>query len=245
MSNSMKQRAFLQDIHQISSTAKEQVGTLRITQDGRKFRYAKAGGALSAGKAVVAATIAAAHADEAAPSTAVAVGTQQVTLTVTAGTAIAENQLRGGYLAVNDGTGEGHLYAIESNSAVAADGTSITIGLSEPIRKVWGTTTATQFTLVHSPWYGVTHSATEENLCCGVAICDVTSGYYCWVQTGGPALALMKGTPAVGSNLTLGSPAGSLKVITGTLDVDQPIVGVQWGTAGVDTEYQPVYMRLD
>ena len=48
----MKRTGFQQGLLQESATAKEMVGTLRITRDGRKFRYAKAGGsALAAGKA--------------------------------------------------------------------------------------------------------------------------------------------------------------------------------------------------
>ena len=52
--------AFSQLIHEESATALERVGTVRILQDGRKFRYSKAGaGALGAGKLAVAADVAA------------------------------------------------------------------------------------------------------------------------------------------------------------------------------------------
>lgn len=240
-----KMRGFSQAIHEISATAKETVGTLRVLQDGRKFRYAKAGStALAAGKMCIATKINAAHADENLAAAA-AVGDTQLTLTVTAGLAIAANALAGGWLLINDGTGEGHTYAIAGNSAITASGTTLYISLAEPIRVAMAAGSTTQFTLVASPWMGVTASATEENVPVGIPPVAVTADYYCWLQTGGVAAALMLGTPAVGSMLTLGSVAGALTAISSTLDVDQPIVAQQLGTAGVSTEYQPVKLLID
>jgi len=243
MSKPIKKAGFRQGIMEISSTKKEEIGTLRILQDGRKFRYAKAGAsALSAGKMAVAATIASGHVNQ--TSVAASIGDKQLTLTVTAGTAIAENQLAGGYLHINDVTGEGYQYAIESNTALAADGTEISINLEEGIKVAL--TTSSEFTLVHSPWYGTVESDDEESLPVGIAPVAVTAAYYYWAQTGGPAISLVNGTPAVGTMLTLGAtPAGALVAINTTLDIDQPICAIAWGTVGVSGEYKPVKLMLD
>ena len=233
--------AFSQGIHEASTVQKELLGTLRVTLDGRKFRYAKAGGVLAAGKACIGAASVANHINRAADA-AVAVGVTQLEQTVGA-TAVTENQYAGGYLDVNDATGEGYRYGIESNSAADASGTT-TIQLSDPIRVDLVKTTS-ELSLIPNVRSGVTHSATEESVPAGIAVGVVPSGSYCWLQTGGEAIALMDSTPAVATMLTLGSVAGSLAAINATLDIDQPIFAVKTHNAGVDAEYKPIDLRID
>jgi len=250
----LKNIGFRQGLYDISSTAKEALGTKRITNDGRIFRYAKAGAsALAAGKMGVAAAIDAAHMDETG-CIATPIGSRNVTLTVTAGTAIVENQLAGGYLHINDNVGEGYQYPIVSNSAISASGTSIVVTLETGLKVAL--TTASDFTLVHSPWYGVTESAVEESMPVGVAPVVVTAAYYYWAQTGGVAICLTAGTPAVGANVTLGGVAGSVTGCLNTMTLTsatytitalhlQPIVGYVFGTAGKNTEYNPIFLTMD
>lgn len=237
----MKTSAFRQGITAISATKKESLGCLRITNDGRSFRYAKAGAtALAAGKATVAAAIVAAHIDGAIAAVN-STGTQ-ATITVTAGTAIAENALQDGYLQVNDGTLEGYQYRIESNTAITSAGTSITLSLADPIV---GYDATTQVTLAHNPFRGTIISATPEAMPTGIPPVAVTAAYYYWSQTGGPAVALCTGTPAVGTMLTHGAADGSLGAVNATFDIDQPIVAIAWGIVGVDTDYKPVFLKID
>lgn len=238
-----KRSGFKQGIHGISSSKREELGTLRMLQDGRKFRYAKAGGAdLAAGKMGIGPSVNSNHANQ--TGIAAAVATMQLTLTVTAGTAIAENQLAGGFLQINDSDGEGYQYSIQSNSAIDSSGTSIILGLNEGLRVAM--TTSSEFTLIASPWYGATESATEENQPVGIAPVAVTTLYYYWAQTGGVAIAFMDSTPAKGAMLTLGTVAGSLKAMTSaTWDNDQPILGHKIGLAGVNDEFGPVMLTID
>jgi hypothetical protein len=239
----MKQASFSQAINEQSSTCKELIGTLRITHDGRKFRYAKAGAALSAGTITAAAQLNAAHVNESV-GMAVDVGETQLTLAITQGAAIAENQLVGGFLQINAGDGAGYQYSINGNSELDAAGTSITISLAEPIRKVLAAATS-KYTLIPSPWYGVVTSAVEENLPAGVPIIDVDEGNYFWCQTGGEALVKVAGAPTVGTSLTLSSTPGSLAATTTPLVVDIPPCGILWGTVGVAGEFKPVKLLLD
>src|SRR4030042_4719578 len=158
MGNTLKMRGFAQGINAISATKKEEIGTKRITQDGRIFRYAKAGAvALAAGKMGISTTLSAYHINETGVPATIPVGTKTLTLTVSAGLAIAENELQGGFLHINDNTGEGHQYLIESNSAITSAGTTIYITLAEGIR--YALTTSSDITLVRPPWYGVTEAA--------------------------------------------------------------------------------------
>lgn len=238
----LKNIGWNQGLYEISETAKEAVGTLRVTEDGRKFRYARAGAtALSPGKLGVAADIAAAHTNEAITA-AVEAGENQVTLTVTAGTAILENELKGGQLQINDAAGEGHYYTIEGNSALSGTGTEITVSLIDPIRVAL--TTLSEFTLVHSAWNDVVESAALYKAV-GIPLVDVTAAYYYWAQTGGLGIGLIDGTPASGSLLQQSdSVAGALEIYaTGT--IVRKAIAEMFATAGVDTEYKPIVLHID
>lgn len=245
MTRPLKKAGFSQGIYAISATQKEELGTLRVLADGRMFRYAKAGAsALAAGKMGIAPAIAADVTNEACAS-AHAIGDYVVEETITAAVAAyAENFFQGGFLQVNDATGEGHQYKIQSSTAVAISGTSIALTLEDPIRVALVAATS-EFTLAQSPWQGVTESTTEESLPVGVAPVAVTAAYYYWAQTHGPALVLVAGTPAVGTMMTLSATAGALAAINATLDIDQPVCGIMHGTAGVATEYKPVFLMID
>ena len=246
MTKPIKKAGFAQGIYEQSATAKETLGTLRITQDGRKFRYAKAGAAaLNPGKIGLAASLNADHVNEAILA-AVAVGTYTLDLTVTAGTAIAANELRGGYFQINDAAGEGQNLMIAGNSAISASGTAIQVALDDPIRVAL--TTSSEFTLVKSPWYAVYESATAEQMVAGVAPIDVTTLYYYWAQTGGVANVLQEATDAVGCNMCVSTAtAGAVVSVTTTAVVaGLPIVGYNYGTAaGAGGEYSPVFLTID
>lgn len=239
----IKRSGFAQGLRQTSATAKEQVGTLRITQDGRKFRYARAGAsALAAGKMNQMATQAAAVVNEAGVAAAVAVGTRTLTLTITSAT-IAEDYFKGGQLQINDATGEGYYYDIESSTAVTA-GTEISITLSDGIAVALDTTT--EFTLAHNPYMAVVEAAVEENMATGVPLVAVPANYYFWSQTGGMACCLTTATPAVGTGLILSATvAGSLDDQVTALDVDEPVCALCIGAAGRAGEYCTVDIRID
>lgn len=238
----MKKAGFNQGIYQTSETRKEELGTLRMLSDGRKFRYARAGSsALAAGKLGVAADISAHHSNEAI-SAAVAIGVKVLELTVSAGTVIAENELKGGAFQINDATGEGYSYVIDANSALAIGGTTINITIEEGIKVALDTTS--EFTLVHSPWNDVVEGTTL-GMAVGVPVVAVTAAYYYWAQTGGLAIGLMGGTVALGSALMQDNAGVAGAFIIMTAGGVIPSLGVVHGFAGVDTEYQPIFLTID
>jgi len=242
MTKPLKKAGFAQGIYAQSSVAKEMVGTYRMTQDGRGFRYAYASEALAIGKMTHATQLAAAHLDEAILA-AVEIGTMSLTLTVTAGTAIAENELRGGYLNINSGTGAGQNLLIAGNNAISASGTEISIALEDPIMVALDITST--FNLQRSEWWYVQLSTTDENFATGVPPISVTSGYYCWLQTHGSACVLIAGTPAVGSELILSDTEGAVAVVATSKDIDVPTIGYKTHTAGVAADYGSVFLTID
>jgi hypothetical protein len=243
MSAPLKRTGFAQALYTQKADRKEIVGTLRITKDGRAFRYAKAGAsALAEGKMSQAPAIASGIMNQACPVT--AAGEIQITLTITAGVAYAADYFVGGYFQVNDeaaATGEGQSFLITSSTAVGAAGTSITISLAEPLKTALAATS--EFTLVASPWMAVVEAASARALATGISPMDITAAYYFWAQTKGMAAALINGTPPVGTALTLShATAGALDALDASYYFT---VGVLHGTVGVSTEYKPVHLTID
>jgi len=232
-----------QGLFEESSTAKHRLGTRMQLADGRVFYYAKSGGTLAGGKLCAAKQCQANHMNQSVAAAA-AVGDKSVSLTVGA-TAVTANEYAEGWLHINDAAGEGHQYKIKRHPAVSASGTA-TFYLYDPIQVAL--TTSSEFTLVYNPFYGVAHTATEENVFVGIPPMAVTSGYYFWIQTWGPAIVLATTTAAVGNELIPGATAGSVGYYSVTtqaaVQFTKPTVGVQMGTAGVDTEYKPIFLML-
>jgi hypothetical protein len=231
----LKTTAYNQGILTTSTTAKEKLGTLRILEDGRKFRYAKAGAAIAAGQAVSCALVAAQHLGAIVAS--INSSGTQVALTVTAGLALANDALAGAMLHVTSGTGAGRSYRAESSTAITAAGTSITFALVDRLAIYDGTT---RISVVPSPWSGVLVGAANA-AAAGVAPVAVASGSYFWSQVSGPASALIVGTPAVGSPVILGA-AGAVAVITAATSL---AIGYAFGSVGIAGEYKPVMLTLE
>src|SRR5688500_8906823 len=105
---------------QLTTSTEQQcnLGQLGVTKDGRAYRYAKAGEALSPGKLQVAAPIAANH-ENMAVAAAAAIGATKVTVTLGA-TAASLNQYAGGFRPINDATAEGSSYRARAHPPPAA-----------------------------------------------------------------------------------------------------------------------------
>jgi hypothetical protein len=250
MSRPRKNRGFNQGLYEISSTAKERVGTKRETADGRVYRYAKNGATdLVAGKLTVAAAINA-YCQNEAMTAAAAIGTRSIDLTLGGSSTYAENYFRDGMFQINDATGEGYQYPIAGSSAVAS-GTALTITLEETIRVALDTTS--EWTLAHNPWMAVVigTAGTYTVFPTGIPPVAVTAAYYFWCQTGGLALCLVEGTAAIGSRATLAATSttydGGIDQFntTTSTSVTQPLVGIMLGYATTDTEYTPVWLTID
>ena len=235
----MKQRGFAQGIFQQSSTKKEELGTLRIGSNGKAYRYARAGAtALAAGVWVKGVAIAAAHENQAILA-AVAVGTKSLTVTVTAGTAIAENELQGGELAINDATGKGHTYEIESNTAITTAETDVTLALKRGIKVALDVTS--EFTLIRNPFYGGIVSTTQTLPDIGGTPIAVTALNYFWAQRGGLGICLIGGTATAGQPLMPSDgTAGGLENADAVTEQSVAIACF----ATTDTEYGPVRFTL-
>lgn len=245
MSRPLKKAGFKQGLYQQSATQLERLGTLRITQDGRKFRYAKAGATeLAKGKMTIGVDGDAELENEAQTAKGASQGDTSIELLVTAGLTIVANEFQGGYLMINDADNEGICVEIDSNEAVAATGTALFVTLCDPLPTAIAATS--EITIHRSPWWKTAVSTTEENFATGVPLITVTAGYFYWSQTGGMANVLMSGTPAKGTKLIVGATAGSVKAPSATTDTWlMGHVGIKLSDTGVSGEYQAVWLQID
>ena len=241
---SMKNKMFRHSIMEKSTTAKEALGTLRILDDGRKFRYAKAGGTIAGGAGVESPDVVAHHSNMAVVSN-VAAGANKLTVTL-GGTAVAANEYAGGYVQVYDGAGAGQQLKILSHPAQTNTSGNVTINLEDPV--VVALTSATsKVTLVRNKYEAVIACTAAAKMAVGVSPITVAANDYFWVQTGGIACAKAENTVAVYSNAFLGT-TGRLYHGPNATNAQQlaagPIVGY-FMQAGAADKWVPVHLTLD
>jgi hypothetical protein len=228
-----------------SSVQQHPLGTRGIDPNGNIYRYVSAGEALSAGQVVMQAAGVANHDMDLVTAAAAAEATS-VTVTLGA-TAATLDQYKQGYLIVNDGPGEGHIYAIAGHPA-ANSGATLAVRLEDGDDIKVALTTSSLCGLMANPYSSVeVYDADDiDGIPCGVATTSITSGYYAWVQTWGFAAVLVD----VAS--TLGLP---VRVSDGTdgatepLDRDgthenEPAIGIASLISAVSTDYGVVYLQI-
>lgn len=186
------------------------LGTRGYTSDGRIFRYARAGEALTAGLVLQAPGEHTNH-QNLTPSAA-AVGATSVTLTLGA-TAATENLYAEGYLVVTATAGNGIYYRIKGHPAAALSG-SLTLQLSDPVKVA--ITASSKIDLVKNPYSKVVAypytGFTSAPI--GVACLAMTSGYYGWIQTGGPGMVKADAD----ANVTVGRKLVTSNATTGCVE---------------------------
>jgi hypothetical protein len=237
-----KINAWSQGLYKVSTTKKECLGALRETEDGRKFRYAKAGGTLIPGGGTYGAAVTANHSAQVQTSGAAnTVGSIQVSVYV-AGTAVTANQYDDGYLIVyRTATGtQGLIYPIASHTVSTAGSEIITVTLKEPLVKA--TLTTDYFTLVANPWSGIIASKDVATNYTGQAFVSVASGEYCWVQTGGIGVATGGDTAAMGYPVGPSDTESCLEVASTQVG---PVIGYAYGTDLVSGYCTPVNLWTD
>jgi len=174
--------------------------------DGRRYRYARAGSsALTVGNLLQSA--AEDTADQNIAGTTTAVGATSIT---TASMTVTANQYAGGYVTVTVTPGLGTTYRIKSHAAYTS--AAATFELESPILVALTSTSRLDF--VPNPYNGVIAAPTTlTSSVAGVAVNDLTSSQYGWIQVGGPCNML---NDAAGA-LSVGVAVMSSSSVTGAV----------------------------
>lgn len=230
--------AVAQGLYEESSSALHNLGELIHSNDGRAFRYCKAGGtALAAGKLQQSSAQ-----DTGDHNLAIAAASAGATQIVTTGTVtVTANQYAGGFVTIADDAGEGYMYRISSHAAATA--AVVTLNLADKIQVAL--TTDTTIDIIKNPYDAViVNPTTISSSPAGVAVKALTASYYGWLQVSGPCSVLADGGITVGTDVVASdNVAGAVEV---TADGTPEILSVV-GTAVIaatDTEYATVNLRL-
>ena len=231
-----------------TSSQKQKLGTRAVTPDGRVFYYAEnSGTAITTGGQIVDGIAAVGAHDGDLATAALAAGSLPVT-TTTALT-VTKDQYKDGYLFINDVAGQGEVYRVKSNTAVAsAASCEITIDEPDGIRTAF--TTSTQFGLMYSPYKDVKiidGNGTMTTGPLGVTTIPVTADYFCWIQTAGPAAVLSgAATFVVGHavGISKADEDGTADLWDASTEEDTRPIGTSMGVVSVDTEYGWVMLAI-
>ena len=219
------------------------LGTRMIYGD-REFLYVLMGGSgVTSGKLCSTAAHQGAHHKDMNSTAAVPAGSYTVSVE-TNGTNLTLNQYAGGYLYVNDGTGEGQLMKIKSHAAhVHGSDPTCVFTLYDPVETALGATTTSSLTICQNKGYKVVVAAhAEVASVVGATVIAMDASNYGWLQTRGPAALLTNGTVVVGNKVTrsTGTVAGGVEASTNTIHTN---VG-ECMVVNLDTEYSLIDLRL-
>lgn len=222
------------------------VGTRWDLSDGREVMLVRAGDAVAAGKLYQDAAIVANHQNLAVTAYQAysANGNTPAKVTVTLGaTAATANQYAGGFVVVNDVTGEGQTLRIASHPAADSAG-SLAITLEDGATVAL--TTSSEVCLI--PPHGkdvIINPTTPTGAVAGVGLYTISAASYGFVTTRGLTSCLAQGAITVGTPI---SPSASVAgAVAQTPYAGNVVTGAIVGNAnqaGVDTEYRSVFINV-
>jgi hypothetical protein len=189
--------AAAQGVYTSSSTQLHGIGEYVVTNDGRGYRYCKAGGT-----ALVVGKIQQAKAEDTSNEQELTITNAAVddtTIVTTDTVTLALNLLAGGFLIVSEGTlGVGQTYKLKGNTAATA--AVVTFNLDEPVRVA--TTGTAKVDVKVNPYMSVIVAPTSPtSAIVGAAQYAITASEFGWLQTRGVCAILAQGTVVVGDGL--------------------------------------------
>ncbi len=229
-----------------SATAQHPLGTRGYTEDGRAFRYAKAGASdLVAGQLVQAPAVVAGHL---ALTVATSVGSTaigSIAVAVTCASSAAANLFAEGFLQISAGVGQGYNYRISAHASVSAGATG-TFNLYPEDALVVALGATSICALIANKYNGVIQVpvTTPTNVVVGLAPYIISSTQYGWIQTWGDCPCLMSGAGTTGNPLVGASAtAGAAVTATAAALLISPLIGYL-RQVSVDTKYNAIDLRI-
>lgn len=227
-----------QGIFSESSVQMHRLGEIAFSNDGRAFRYVKAGGT-----ALVTGKLQQASAEDTSNFqnlTVTAPTAGDLSITTTSTTTLTANQLAGGLLTITTAsTGAGQVLRIKSHAAVT--GAVVTLNLEDAV--VITCTGTTKIDMIPNLYSSVIVNPTSASSApVGAAVYNITAAYFGWLQVAGAASLLADGTVVVGTALDASNgTAGAVEA--------HPEAGVQAPvglaiTGAATTEYGFVKLQL-
>ena len=205
-----------QGLYEINATQQGDVGAVMVFEDGRKYVYCLNGADTLTPGAVVQGTVLDADDDDIVVASTAAVGDK--TISITTARIYTANELKDGWIYVQEGTNLGHGRKIKSHPA-AASAATLVITLYDALTKVI-TFGDDVIQVVPNPYKGVLLQNAPDGAVIGVAPLDVTAAYYFWLQTKGacPVITITEAVTvgldvdAKSATITIGDGAGDCTI---------------------------------
>ncbi len=164
-------------------------------------------------------------------------------VTVTLGaTAATANQYAGGFVVVNDNTGEGQTLRIASHPA-ADQSASLVITLEDAPNTALDATSEVCLVTPHGKNV-IIGPTTVSGAAFGVGLYPIAASSYGFFTSKGLTAGLAQGAIVVGTPISIGSVAGSFAQTPYSTNLVTGSVLGYAAQAGVDTEYRTVFVNL-
>lgn len=239
----------------ITTDRRHPVGTRGETPDGKVFYYSFSNGSIGSGNTIQQKAPVANHDMDQVLQAAASVGDQTIAIT-TGGTDVTIDQYGGGYIHVNDGPGEGHIYRIadegvggtagRAHAARTGAGTLvITLADNEQVREAM-TTADSLLGLIENLYKDVaTFNSTAVGTLIGVAPTEIGDDEFFWAQTSGIASVLIEGTVILANEvMTSDGQTGAVELQNYAGTVELPTVGVVTAVVSVNTDFGFIDLKI-
>jgi len=230
------------------------LGTRMLIGGDRVFKYGgiSSAGAVGAGNIVQASATIAGHDMDLVITAAVAVGGKSITVTTTA-TDVIKDFYADGYVYINDGAGEGHMYKIRSNAALDySDSAALTLNFHDGDTCAEAIDTSALAGVFQNPYSNMVVSTAgahgaRTGIVTGVCATEMAVSTFGWFQTWGLAAVLCDTTAFVVGNhvRTSDNQAGAVEPLDrdGTNE-NWESIGIAGIEGGADTDYGVVDLRI-
>lgn len=212
-----------------ATDARWPLGTQLVLQDGRKFRFARAGASTLAIAEVQGGILRlTTHTNMAGVATLGVAGSSTMTCT-TGAAALTANQFAQGYVNISVTPDIGRLYRVDNHLANAGSA-ALVINLAQGYTVGTTHTTATRIDLTRNKFDAIIQypaSAANSGGVVGVACSAPTTTQYCWVATAGAASVRFSNTLVQGGPCGPGITAGTVDPLSATIatTIQQHVIG--------------------
>jgi len=224
------------------------LGKQLVLEDGRKFRFAAAGGSTLVVGNVLSAGVATASQQSLAVQTAAAVGDRFLILTTGASSAV--NVFAEGFAlpSITTANVTGNIYKISGHALMTTGTDTVFLAPGNAVKQAL-TTATSKVDLIDNPYFRVIQlpATTAASIIVGVAVSAPTTLRACWIQTRGVAAVLgITGTIAGTRCVAPSSTAGAVGPETATAATSKIESDIGFSMhAHAATEGQPTFLTLD
>lgn len=224
------------DVYKTESNPSTSLGAKVMTQDGRFFRYAKAGASDLVIGNLIQAPAEVTNFKDMAVQAAAAIGATTIAVTL-GGTSTTAGQFNQGFLVVSVTPGIGFISRIQTHD-VATNGTTCNFTVEDPIPAAL--TTSSKVSVVKNPYDSVIQMpTTHSGAAAGAAVSVIKASTYGWLQVEGVGAALSDATVTAAATMGLSASVTTAGCVTKLVTADAQVAESLY-TVSVSAEVQPV-----